>query len=321
MKKILILLLCIFFITICSCNEAKKEEPNVNINTTYDNNTNIKNIPSAKIQLKKGDSFNGNINIKNTIYNTVLFQKIDFSQTVDLNFTMNVLNATNSKFDIEVTFKDCIINSVLKEIDTPEIINPFKTLTGFAESLNGKSFTLETNRNGKVLNISDWTIDRKYTSDPDALNEINKYFSKDSLAMIFEKITYTGPESISKDNSWDYLFSLNSSIIPIQSRCTYNCVDINDYYYVIDVENSQNSVAVSSNKIIFPQINGNAKIKDYTKGSLLISKNKGILKRGEFLIDCDADIRDLTLLNLKFPVSVNLTPLTIVKIELNIPLI
>ena len=320
MKKILTLLLCIFFITICSCNEAKKEEPNDIINTTYDNNTTIKNTPNSKIQLKKNDTFNGNINIINTIYNTVLFQKIDFTQTVDLNFTMNVANATDSKFNIEVIFKDCIINSTLKDINTPEITDPFETLTKFAEDLNGKSFILETDRNGRVLNIEDWTIDKKYTSDPDAFNEINKYFSKSSLAMIFEKITYTGPEAINKDNSWDYLFSLNSSTIPIQSKCTYNCIDINDYYYVIDVENTQTS-AVSSNKIVFPQIYGNAKIKDNTKGSLLISKNKGILKKAEFTIDCDANIRDLVLLNLKFPTSVNLTPLTIVKIELNIPLI
>lgn len=323
MRKILILLLvlCLFSITINSCNNTEKEEMIDSTNTTYDINTTntTKPIQDTKIKLKKHDTFNGNININNTINNTVLFQKINFTQTVDLNFSMNVLNTSATNSSIEVTFKDCIINSELKDINTPEITSPFETLTEFAENLNGKSFILEIDKNGKILNIKNWTIDEKYTSDSEALNEINKYFSKNSLAMIFEKITYTGPEIINKDNSWDYSFALNNTI-PINSECTYNCIDINDYYYVIDVENSEESVAASS-KITFPQINGNAKIKDTTKGSMLISKNKGILKRAEFTIDCEANVSDLVLLNLKFPASINLTPLTKISIELDIPLI
>ena len=319
MGKKLISLLCIVFITMYSCDEPKKEKTNNTTDTTYDANNTIKRTSDAKIQLKENDAFNGNINIKNTIKNTVLFQKVDFTQTVDLNFTMNVVNITDSKFDIEVTFKDCMINSELKDINTPEFVNPFETLTEFAGGLNGKSFMLEVNKKGRVLNIDNWTIGKEYKYDSEALNEINKYFSKDSLAMIFEKITYTGPEIINKDDSWDQSFSLNSTI-PIQSECTYNCIDINDYYYVIDVKNSPKST-VTSSRITLPQINGNARITDNTKGRLLISKNKGILKKAEFTIDCDANIKDIVLLNLKFPASVNLTPLTIMKIELNIPLI
>ncbi len=322
MKKILIILLCIFYITICSCNKPEKEETNNSTSITNEkNNTNttLMQKENSKMKLKKDDKFTGNINIENTINNKVFFQKIDFTQIVNLNFIMNVINASSTGYEIEVEFKDCSINSELKDLNTPEITNPFETLNQFAENLNGKSFNLIINENGKVLNIKNWKIDEKYNSDKEALNEINKYFSKSSLSMIFEKITYTGPKIIEKDDSWNYNFSLNNTI-PIQSLCNYDCIDVNDYYYVVNVENSNQNKTTTS-KITFPHIYGNAKISDNPKGDLLISKSKGILKKALITFDCNANVSDLVLLNLKLPTSIDLSPLTIMKIEMNIPIL
>ncbi|MCL2321333.1 MAG: DUF6263 family protein [Oscillospiraceae bacterium] len=319
MKKILILLVCISFTFLFACNKPEKEEIINTTNATKDTNTTTKKVVTSRINLEKSDTFNGNINIKNTINNTVFFQKINFSQVVDLNFTMDVLSTSKTGYEIEVLFNDCSIDSEFKDLDVPQIIDPFNTLNEFAKELNGKSFILAIDENGKVVDIKNWQIDPKYMENAEAYNEINKYFSKNSLAMIFEKITYTGPNTINEDDSWSYSFAFNNTI-PIQSECTYNCIDINDYYYVIDVTNSKNSKA-TSNKISFPSISGNAKIIDSSKGDLLISKNKGIAKRASITFDCNANINDLTLLNLKIPASITLSPLTTLKIELNIPLV
>ncbi len=312
MKKILIFLLCIFIFFTYSCNKQEQYEINDTTNTT---NITSEELKDTKVKLKKDELLTGNINIKNNIADVVFWQKINFFQTININFKMHVLDSTNSGHEIKVTFGDCPIESEIKNVNIKEINGPFDILRQFASELKDKFFILKIDPYGKVLKIDEWKIDEKYSINKDALNEINKYFSAKSLAMLFEKITYTGSKEITKNKKWEYVFSINNAI-PISSSCIYDCVNINDYYYVLTLENSKN-IKSNASKIFFPGIRGEANINHVSKGDILISKEKGILKRANITFDSSADIKDLVLLDIKLPTSINLSPLTSLNIEMS----